>query len=68
MDCSETRRQLLCAPEQAWRDLEDHLLKCRQCAAFASSLLRLEAQLDDATAVPVPDGLSARVLLHATLT
>lgn len=62
MDCLEVRRQLGCEPARVEDALQQHLADCAECAAAADEAQAFERRLDAALAVPLPDGLAARIL------
>lgn len=63
MNCMEFRRRLSTALEDSDAELRDHAAECAACAAFAERTKRFDSLLVRAVRVPVPEGLSARVLL-----
>jgi hypothetical protein len=63
MNCLEVRRLLLAAPRERCASRRAHLLHCSECARLAHRLTSLERGLEDAALVPVPEALTARVLL-----
>lgn len=67
MNCLEARRQLLENPVSQEPLLQQHMLDCASCAAFAAELKQQEAQLRGALTIPVPPRLAERVLLATSL-
>jgi hypothetical protein len=66
VNCLEFRRAKLANPRDLPESARVHALNCASCAAFARSVEDGDAEILRAAAVPIPDGLSDRVLLHAT--
>jgi len=66
MDCLEFRRALYHAPEEPSEDFLAHRAGCAECAAEASRVQVLEAELRRVMEVPVPDGLAARIVFQHT--
>lgn len=64
MQCLEVRRQLTAEPGSRDPALLAHLAGCSSCAAFARQQQAFEARLAAAVDLPVPEGLSARILLN----
>lgn len=64
MNCLEFRRQKLADPRRVSEGAEVHVQGCADCLAFAKSVDAAEAQLEQALATPVPEGLADRVLLR----
>ncbi|HET7922024.1 MAG TPA: DUF3379 family protein [Gammaproteobacteria bacterium] len=65
--CLEVRRVLGAEPGSQAPAILAHCRECTGCAAFLRELLALEARLERAFAVPVPEGLEARIVLDASL-
>jgi len=63
VNCLTSRRLLLAAPREASAEQRAHLDACAACARLAERLTQLDAGLEEATRVPVPDALAHRVLL-----
>ena len=63
MDCLECRRRLLAIPRERTVEQSAHITTCADCNRLAQQLKSLDCGLVDAALVPVPDALSARVLL-----
>lgn len=62
--CLEARRELRGDPRRLSPALERHVAGCPGCAARRVDLLALDARLAAALRVPVPEGLTDRVLLR----
>ncbi len=62
--CLDLRRDKLADPTRLPAAAEAHLTHCEQCRAFARRIDTLEQRAAQVLAVPVPDGLSERVLLR----
>ena len=65
MNCLDFRRAKLADPARLPEAARVHLADCAPCAAFAREVDEKERELERALAVPVPDGLADRALLHA---
>lgn len=66
MDCLEYRRTLLEAPAAPGGSALEHRLACHACADWTAQQQRFEQRLSNALAVPTPEGVADRVLMHAT--
>ena len=64
MNCLEFHRLKLADPRRLSADAQAHAQSCPGCLAFARSVDETEAQLQQALATPVPEGLADRVLLR----
>jgi len=65
MNCLEFHRAKLADPRRLPDDAAAHARGCADCAAFARSIDTGERRVEEALAVPAPDGLADRVLLRA---
>jgi len=65
MNCLEFRRCKLADPRRLPEEARAHVSGCPSCAAFAREVDETERELERALAVPVPEGLADRALLHA---
>ncbi|MGE5625294.1 MAG: DUF3379 family protein [Bacillota bacterium] len=65
--CLDVRRILGAEPQSRDAGVVEHLHGCAACAAFARDMLALDARLESAFKVPVPEGLEARIALDGTL-
>lgn len=65
--CLEVRRVLGAEPQRRDSAILAHCQSCVACAAYLRDMLALDARLDRALAVPVPEGLEARIVLDASL-
>ena len=65
MNCLELRRCKLADPRRLPEEARAHLAGCAACAAFAREVDAAEYELERTLAVPVPDGLADRAILHA---
>lgn len=63
MNCIDFRREALAQPLRLAPAAEEHAGGCSACRAFLERQRELDAELYDALRVPVPDGLSDRVLV-----
>jgi hypothetical protein len=63
VNCLTSRRILLAAPREVSAEQRAHLDACAACARLAERLTQLDAGLEEATRVPVPEALVHRVLL-----
>lgn len=63
--CLDFRRAKLADPRQQSAEAEAHLAGCPQCQSWARMTDAVEARLAETLAVPVPEGLTERVLLRA---
>jgi hypothetical protein len=65
MNCREAQQQLYASPFTDEPGVRGHTTLCEACRRVAADLVRLECEIrDSAMAVPVPEGLAARVLLR----
>ena len=64
MNCLEFHRLKLADPRRPSAEAQAHAQSCPGCLAFARSVDETEAQLQQALATPVPEGLADRVLLR----
>lgn len=62
--CLEVRRILGAEPQRRDAALLEHCKLCAACAAFMKEMLGLDARLERALAVDVPEGLEARIVFH----
>lgn len=67
MTCLELRRLLMAEPQRRDAGIAEHLKDCAGCAGFAREMLALDARLEAAFKVPVPEGLEARIALDGSL-
>jgi len=65
--CLDVRRILGAEPQRRDAGIAEHLKDCPACANFARDMLALDARLDAAFKVPVPEGLEARIALDGSL-
>jgi hypothetical protein len=65
MNCLEFHRQKLAAPRESSPEGQAHIAQCAACREFARGVDEAERVLERTLAVPVPDGLADRILLHA---
>jgi len=65
--CLDVRRQVGAEPRHLEPGVAEHLKGCATCAAFVRDMQALEGRLERALAVPVPEGLEARIVLDASL-
>ncbi|HEX5339531.1 MAG TPA: DUF3379 family protein [Gammaproteobacteria bacterium] len=65
--CLEVRRVLGAEPQRRDSTLLAHCKACVACAAFMRDMLTLDQRLGRALAIPVPEGLEARIVLDASL-
>lgn len=65
--CLDVRRILGAEPQRRDAGIAEHLKDCPACAGFARDMLALDARLDAAFKVPVPEGLEARIALDGSL-
>jgi hypothetical protein len=65
MNCLDFRRHKLADPRRLPADAQAHLRACPTCAAFSCEVDEAEAALERSLAVPVPEGLAERAILHA---
>jgi hypothetical protein len=64
MNCFELRRRQLAAPRELNAEAQAHLRECPTCRAFVEKLAAFEETLARKVRIPVPDGLTDRVLLQ----
>jgi hypothetical protein len=62
MNCLEFRRAVLADPRRPGGEASSHAEQCPACKEFLMHSLEIEEQLAAALRVPVPQGLSARLL------
>jgi hypothetical protein len=67
MNCLEVRRKILVEPDCVIAALQTHLDGCAGCREFVRRQQQMEARLQIALDVPLPDGLAARSLLRQSL-
>ncbi len=67
MNCIDVRRQLLTDPSSKATALREHVQSCTACREFVEGLADFEQALDSSLSVPVPEGLSSRILLRQRL-
>lgn len=65
--CLEVRRVLGAEPQRRDDAILAHCKACAACAAFMQEMLALDSRLGRAMAIPVPEGLEARIVLDASL-
>ncbi|HEV2111803.1 MAG TPA: DUF3379 family protein [Gammaproteobacteria bacterium] len=65
--CLDVRRQAGAEPRRLEPGVAEHLKGCAACAAFVRDTQALDARLERALNVPVPEGLEARIVLDASL-
>lgn len=65
--CLDVRRQVGADPRRLEAGVAEHCKSCSACAAFVRETQMLEGRLERAFAVPVPEGLEARIVLDASL-
>lgn len=65
--CLDVRRFLGAEPQRRDAGIAEHLKDCPGCAGFARDMLALDARLEAAFKVPVPEGLEARIALDGSL-
>lgn len=65
--CLDVRRQAGAEPRRLDAGVLEHCKSCASCAAFVRELSALDARLERALAVTVPEGLEARIVLDASL-
>lgn len=64
MNCIEFRRLLLTEPLNRQAEFEEHRRGCAACAGAAAQSARLERLIEAGIRVPVPEDLSAKILLR----
>lgn len=65
--CLEVRRVLGAEPQRRDSAILEHCKTCSACATFMKDMLSLDSRLGRALAIPVPEGLEARIVLDASL-
>jgi Protein of unknown function (DUF3379) len=65
--CLDVRRQVGAEPRVLPPGVAEHIKGCAACAAFVRELQVLDARIERAFEVPVPEGLEARIVLDASL-
>ena len=65
MNCLEFRQLALADPYDP--ALTEHAAGCVKCTKFRQEILDMDSDLEKAFAIPVPEGLAARVLLNQSL-
>lgn len=65
MNCLDFRRTKLADPARLPDEARAHLADCAPCAAFAREVDEKERELERALAIPVPEGLADRAILHS---
>jgi predicted anti-sigma-YlaC factor YlaD len=65
--CLDVRRILGAEPQRRDAGIAEHLKDCAACANFSRDMLALDARLQAAFKVPVPEGLEARIVLDGSL-
>ena len=68
MNCLDFRRAALADPRLARTEpaLAEHAAACDVCRRFAGELAALDAEIERALDVPVPEGLAARIMLRTS--
>jgi hypothetical protein len=66
MNCIDYRRQLAATPEALDAEALAHEAACPRCAQARGEAQAFESTLRSALAVPVPESLADRILLHQT--
>lgn len=64
MNCLEFRREKLADPRRLSPEAMAHMDECAACRGFAAEIDDNEARLAAALAVPVPEGLTERIILR----
>lgn len=64
MNCLDFRRLKLADPRRLPEEARAHLAACAACAASAREVDEAEQALERSLAVPVPEGLADRTILH----
>lgn len=64
-NCLDFRREKLADPRHLSAAATQHLHECEACQRFAARADQLESQIAETLAVPVPEGLSDRIILRA---
>lgn len=62
--CMNLRREKLADPKRLSPGADDHLAHCAQCRRFAQGIDAMEFKVAQVLNVPVPEGLSERVLMR----
>ncbi len=65
--CLDVRRIIGAEPQRRDEAIAAHLKDCPGCAAFVREMQALDARLEAAFKVPVPEGLEARIALDGSL-
>lgn len=65
MNCLEFRQKIGAEPGSRDPELLRHRMECRACAEFMATQQQLDAALEKALRVPVPEELQARILWRA---
>lgn len=63
MNCLEFRRKALADPHARSLEQLEHAARCAECNDFLEHMQSLEAEIQEAATVPVPDGLADRIVL-----
>lgn len=63
--CLDLRRDKLADPKRLSTLAQRHLAECEACQGFARRIDAMESRMSEALAIPVPDGLSDRIILRA---
>ena len=63
MNCLESRRLTLTSPRERTPEQLAHLSECAECRRLAEEVCEFDRRLESAARLPVPEGLSERVLL-----
>lgn len=64
-NCMDFRREKLADPRRLSASAESHLIACTGCQSFSRRINEQERLLQDAVAVPVPEGLAERLMVGA---
>ncbi len=67
MNCLKLRQSLMSTPRCHDAEIQDHLRTCPACSRFAQSMDSMEHQLEQALQSPVPEDLTARLLLRQSV-
>jgi len=62
--CMDLRREKLADPKRLSADADAHLGECAACRRFAQGIDGMELRAAEVLNIPVPDGLSERVLMR----
>ena len=65
--CLDVRRQVGAEPRRLEPGVMEHCKSCASCAVFVRETQALDARLERAFDIPVPEGLEARIVLDASL-